>query len=231
MVKAVFIDIDNTLLDFDAYVKESMKNGFAQYGLRPYEDWMFPVFLRINAGLWRQIELGELTFSELKQNRWNKIFKELNISFDGNLFETYFRNYLFDNAIPIAGAREILEYLHKKYILCAASNGPWEQQVNRLRVGKMLNYFSHIFISEKIGASKPSKEFFEHCLNQLNADKSEPIGASEVMMIGDSLTADMEGGIQNGLKTCWFNRGRISIPQNLEIDHVVERLDEIPAIL
>lgn len=231
MIKAVLIDIDNTLLDFDAYVKESMKNGFAQYGLRPYEDGMFPIFLRINAGLWQQVERGELTFDELKQTRWSKVFEELGISFDSGTFEAYFRQRLFDSAIPLAGAREMLEYLSVKYILCVASNGPWEQQVNRLRVGGMLGYFSHLFISEGIGASKPSKEFFSYSLDQINAKRDQPIAACEVMMLGDSLTADMAGGIQNGLKTCWLNRSDAPLPQSMEIDHVIKSWREIPTIL
>ena len=192
---------------------------------------MFPIFLRINAGLWQQVERGELTFDELKRTRWSKVFEELDISFDSDTFEAYFRQRLFDSAIPLAGAREMLEYLSVKYILCVASNGPWEQQVNRLRVGGMLGYFSHLFISEGIGASKPSKEFFSYSLDQINAKRDQPIAACEVMMLGDSLTADMAGGIQNGLKTCWLNRSDAPLPQSMEIDHVIKSWREIPTIL
>ena len=84
------------------------------------------------------------------------ISEALGIDADGVKFEAYFRDCLFDSAIPVEGALSLLEYLKKKHVLCAASNGPYRQQVNRLKVGGMLPYFSDLFISEEIGAEKPS---------------------------------------------------------------------------
>ena len=229
MVKAVLLDIDNTLLDFDAYVKSAMKDGFEKFGLGVYRDEMFDVFLSINNGLWREIEEGTLTFGELQKIRWNRIFDSLGISFDGCRFETYFREYLFDSAILVEGAHELLEYLKGRYILCVASNGPFAQQLNRLTVGGLYPYFSHFFISEKIGASKPSKEFFSHCLEVLNRD--DAISPSEIMVIGDSLTSDIAGAIDSGMKCCYFDRKGRGIGSGQEIDHVVGHLDEIRAFL
>lgn len=86
-MKAVFLDIDNTLLSFDGYVKQTMKEGFEHFGLKPYEPYMFDVFIRENTKLWRQIEQGTLVFEELEKIRWNIIFKCLDIEFDGTVFE------------------------------------------------------------------------------------------------------------------------------------------------
>lgn len=227
MIKAVLIDIDNTLLDFDAYVKESMKEGFKKFDLGTYEDYMYQVFERINTRMWQEIERGELTYDELLKSRWNRIFAELDISFDGTIFETYFKDCLFNSAIPVEGSLEILEYLSKRYILCAASNGPYEQQVNRLKRGNLFSYFSKLFISEKIGVSKPSEKFFSHCLNELGNN----IRPSEVIMIGDSLTSDITGAIQSGLKTCFFDRNMRGKIDDLSIDHVINKLTDIRAFL
>lgn len=229
MIKAVLIDIDNTLLDFDAYVKEAMRVGFERFGLGVYEDGMFDVFHRINTELWQRIEQGSLTFDELMKFRWNTVFEALGISFDGCVFERFFRGYLFDSAIPVTGAMELLEYLRGRYILCVASNGPYEQQRNRLKVGNMLPYFSEVFVSERIGASKPSKEFFSHCLKKLN--ETDEIHPSEVMMIGDSLTSDMVGAIDSGLKTCFFDRTDSGKGDGLPIDYIVHSLCDIRAFL
>lgn len=144
MIQVVLIDIDNTLLSFLGYIKEAMRDGFAQYGLKPYTEAMFPVFERINNSLWEQIEQGTLSFEKLTEIRWNMIFHALGISFDGRIFERYFRDKLFSSAVPEPGAVELLEYLSHRYRLCIASNGPYEQQINRLRVGKMYD-FSHTF--------------------------------------------------------------------------------------
>lgn len=231
MIKAVLIDIDNTLLDFDAYVKNSMKDGFQKFGIRPYEEYMYDVFEEINTKLWREIEDGTLTFNELIKVRWNKIFDALGISFDGWEFEKYFRDCLYDSAVPIEGSKEILKYLSEKYIVCAASNGPYDQQIHRLEIAGMAPYFSDFYISEKIGASKPSEVFFDHCITSLNSMGKGEILPSEIMMIGDSLTSDMAGGVASGMKTCYFDRNKKGKTNGLKLDHIVTKLEEIKNIL
>ena len=249
MIKAVLFDVDNTLLDFDAYVRESIKNGFREFGLGDYDDTMFDTFTEINNRLWRQIEQGSITYSALYANRWNLIFEALGVSFDGERFETYFREQLFDNAIPIDGAIKILRYLEGRYLLYVASNGPYEQQLHRLETGGLAPYLTHSFISENVGAEKPSRQFFDVCMERLRgrdvseekeilieespaADKDlSQLRPEEVMMIGDSLTADMGGGIAYGMKTCWYDRDGKGLPQGMAVDHVVRSLGEIRDIL
>lgn len=114
-MQMIFIDIDNTLLDFDAYIRQTMREGFAHFGLKPYEPYMEAVFHRENGKLWRQIEQGTLTFRELEEIRWDRVFAALDIAFDGQVFEKYFRAALYDSAIPVDGAMELLEALHGKY--------------------------------------------------------------------------------------------------------------------
>lgn len=207
-MKVIFIDIDNTLLSFDAYVKHTMKEGFETFGLKPYESWMFETFTKVNNGLWQQIEQGTLTFQELEKIRWNRVFEALRIAFDGVVFEKYFREALYESAIPEEGAYELLEHLHGKYLLCAASNGPYQQQVHRLEIADMKKYFTHLFVSEKIGISKPATEFFDRAFQIVNEGEKEPVLPEECMMIGDSLTSDIEGGQMYGMKTCFYRRGK-----------------------
>jgi len=232
MIKVIFIDIDNTLLDFDAYVEESLRSGFEKFGLRKYEDWMYETFEKVNGGLWLQIEDGSLTFKELQKVRFNKVFEAIGgIDFDGVVFEKYFRECLNESAIPVDGAMEMLEYLSGKYILCTASNGPYNQQVHRLELAGMLDYFRHHFISEKIGVSKPAREFFDTALAELNAEQqargNAEILPSEIMIIGDSLTSDMAGGIGSGLKTCWFDRAGKGDTKDRTIDFTINMLNQI----
>lgn len=231
MIKAVLIDIDNTLLDFNAFVQAAMRDGFRKFGLGAYEEGMFQTFLRINTEVWREIEQGRLSYEEMLQIRWNRIFAALGICFDGVRFEDYFKDYLFDSAIYVDHAMELLSCLKERYILCAASNGPYAQQVNRLSRGGMLACFSRIFISEQVGASKPSAEFFSHCLNELNAMQKArgegEIRPSEIIMIGDSLTSDIAGAAGMGMKTCYFDRARSGNTHGLPIDYVVHSLQDI----
>ena len=231
MIKAVLIDIDDTLLSFSGYVKEAMKEGFSRFGLKPYTDDMFPVFEKINNSLWRQIERETLTLEELKERRWNLIFKELGIDFDGIIFENYFREKLFYSAVPEDGAFDLLNYLSGKYTLCVASNGPYEQQMNRLKAGKMENYFSYFFISSQIGAQKPGRQFFDYCFNILRKEKYPGLIPGEMMIIGDSISSDISGGKNYGMLTCLYLKNSSPDYDNSGADYAVSSLAEIKNIL
>ena len=227
MIRAIFIDIDNTLLDFDAYVKESLRSGFKQFGLPEYEPFMYDTFKEINDDIWRQLERKEIDFETLKKNRFNLIFKALGFECDGEAFETYFRSALNESAIPVNGAYELLEVLSKDYILCTASNGPCNQQINRLQIADMLKYFEYNFISEKLGHSKPSRNFFDAAFAQLNDKRANPIVPNECIMIGDSLTSDIAGGYEYGMKTCFYSHHKQDI-QDSRINYFVKELCQIP---
>ena len=146
--------------------------------------------------------------------------------------EKEFRRLLHLSAVPVEGAKDILEYLHKKeYCLCAASNGPYNQQINRLKSADMLKYFKHCFVSEMVGADKPSRQFFDGCMKEFTG-----VLPSECMMIGDSLTADIEGGQAYGMSTCWFvHSGDKSAIQQKNggkaADHIIYELAELKNIL
>lgn len=231
MIKVIFLDIDNTLLSFSGYVKETMRKGFAEYGLKPYNDSMYGVFERINNYLWSRIEQGTLTFAELMKVRWNMIFDALGIRFDGELFEAYFGESLFSSAVPEDGAAEMLAYLSKEYTLCAASNGPYEQQLNRLRVGGMFDYFTHFFISEKIGAPKPGREFFDACFRTLRESGYPALMPGETMIIGDSISSDIAGGKAYGIRTCLYHPADRPAIDTEDADFVISGLHEIKLIL
>ena len=228
-MQMIFIDIDNTLLDFDAYIRQTMREGFAHFGLKPCEPYMEAVFHRENGKLWRQIEQGTLTFRELEEIRWNNVFRALNIDFDGQVFEKYFRAALYDSAIPMDGAMELLEALHGKYPLAVASNGPYDQQLHRLEIGGMKPYFDYFFISEHAGAAKPAPAFFGYAFRELNENRSVPILPQETLIIGDSLSSDIAGGLQYGMKTCYYRRpGAPAAPTG--VDDTITDLRQIPAL-
>lgn len=229
MIKLVFIDIDDTLLDFDACCKESISKGFEEFNLGRFDDETLKIFHEVNDVLWHQIETKELTFEELKRIRFNKFFSRIGVSFDGVEFESYFRDKLYDSCILEDGAFELLTYLKdKKYVLATASNGPYNQQIHRLKKASIYSYFSYYFISEKVGYSKPSKEFFEKAFLEIN--KELDIKKEEAIIIGDSLSSDIQGGINSGLKTCFYNKKNKDL-LNDNPDYVVSNLLEIKNIL
>ncbi len=223
MIKAILIDIDNTLLDFNESAKEAIRLAFEQFNL-PFTDQTFSTFKRINDGLWLRIEKGELDRPGLHKIRFNLVFNELGIDFDGPTFEKQFLANLFHVACPVDGAKEILTYLSSKYPVYAASNAIYDQQINRLTKTGMIDCFKGLFISEKIGFQKPTKEFFDVCFNALGGVKP-----SEVAMIGDSLTADINGGKDYGMVTCWYNHDG-SDKQSEKADYKIDSLYQIKNI-
>lgn len=225
MIKAVFLDVDNTLLDFHECAKSSMKSAMKDFGLE-YREEMFPVFVTINDSLWSDIERGVLTRDGLAKIRWNTIFKTLGITANGVEFETVFSNYLWQSADTVPYAGELLKYLSGKYRVCITSNAVQEQQVTRLTNAGLMRYIDNLFTSGLIGSPKPSRGFFDGCFERL-----KNIGREEVIVIGDSLTADIKGGIDYGLKTCWFNYAGVTPPKSVKPDYTVDSLEEITKIL
>ena len=197
--KVIFIDIDGTLIDFEKGAQDAMYSAAKTHGVTLPAD-IYVTFKRINTGLWQSLEKGELTREELHAVRWNRIFKAAGVDFDGPTFEKTFFANLYESAFPVEGAYEILEYLHSKYPLYAASNAIYSQQVTRLTKADMLKYLKGLFTSERIGFAKPSEEFYAACVKE-----TEPVNPEEILMIGDSLSADVIGAKKFGLSTCWYS--------------------------
>lgn len=235
MIKAIFLDIDDTVLDFEAFVRRTMRLGFAYFHLPPYEESMYDTFFRVNSRLWHAIEQGQIVRAQLIDLRWQSIFRELGINGDGPAFERYFRNALLSSAIPMPGADEMIPWLSRRFLLCAASNGPVAQQQTRLGLAGYLPYFHHLFISEQLGVQKPDPVFFSRSLDRLNASPlpgfSYPVLPGEVLMVGDSARSDMQGGIGSGMKTCFFSRHGSTPPAELPVDFVITDLTQLKEIL
>ena len=225
MIKAVLIDIDNTLLDFLKSAKEAIKVIFESFGLE-YTDNVFLTFDRINEGLWKQIEKKEITKQDMYKLRWKLILEELSVDFDPDTMETAFRSTLSGIALPVDNAFELLDYLHGKYPLYAATNSSYEHQHKRLTKAGMLKYFDGLFVSERMGALKPAKEFFDVAFEEMGN-----IPPEDAILIGDSLTADILGGVNYGIKTVWYNPTNLPTPDHPRPDFTVSDLREIKDIL
>lgn len=225
MLKAILIDVDDTLLDFGACSKMAMTQVFQQMG-HPLPDRLFEVFEEVNTALWLQIQRGELDLETLYAVRWNQIFEKLNLPLDGVEFERNFLKQLGESAIAVDGAYEMLGYLRGKYTVCIASNAPYDQQVKRLGKAEMLQYVQHLFISEKIGCEKPNSGFFAFCIQAL-----QPIQPHEMMMLGDSISADILGAKNMGIKTCWYNHHQVPVEGETIGDYVITDLREVMEIV
>ena len=225
MKKIILIDLDNTLIDFNECARHSIINAFNELGFT-YTDKVFETFITENVKIWKRLEKGEITKPQLRADRWNIILKKLGIDFDGTVLEEMFENGVAKGAYAVDGAYELLEYLKDKYKLYIVSNGFRFVQESRIKIGNFEKYFDDVFVSEDVGIPKPAKEFFDYCFEKLgNPDKNDTI------LIGDSLSADIIGGINYGIDTIWFNKNNEPLPNNIEPTYTVNTLKEIQKIL
>lgn len=220
----VFIDIDDTLLDFTKCANDAIKSACNKFGV-PYTTTLVDTFHPINLDLWHRLEKKEVTKEKLFDTRFQIVFDKLGIKADGIAFETAFRENFHESAILVDGARDLLEYLRSKYKVYVASNASMHQQTNRMKRAELDGYIDGYFVSEEIGFPKPQKEFFDACFKALPDVKPQ-----DVVMIGDSLSADIKGACEYGLKTIWYNH-RNEPTSDVKCDYIVSRLSEIKNIL
>ena len=226
-IKTILIDVDNTLLDFSKCAKQCIKNCFVEYGIE-YSEEIFEYFVVLNDQMWRDIENNVITRQYLHENRWKKVFEhfKINTSVSSVEFENLFVSHLDNSHILVEGAFELLEYLSSKYDVYVASNSQYNRQFNRLTQANLMQFVKGLFTSGEFGILKPNKGFFDCCF-----EKIPNIQKDEVIMIGDSLSADISGGKQYGIKTCWLNFYKEPILDNTVADYIVNSLLDIKKIL
>lgn len=224
MIKTVLFDVDNTLLDFKVTAEEVTRDIFKRRGL-DFHDNVMPTFFKVSAELWLQFEKGEIKQSEIYSQRFKRIFKNLDLALECEGFESEFVKGVFESAHPIKNSFEILEYLKDKYSLYIVSNASHPQQINRLKICGMLPFFKDVFTSDRIGYSKPDVRFLDECFKEIGN-----VDLSEVLLVGDSLTADISLGKAAKIKTCLFNRDKKEVDPN-SADYIIEDLIELKNIL
>lgn len=217
---AIFIDIDDTLLDFQRSSQVALERTCLNLGL-PFSKTIFEQFSQIDAGLWEQQRQGTLQVQQVLILRFVAFLDFLESSIEPEKMAAEFQDNLSKSACLISGATVLLSYLSSKYSVYAASNGLYEMQYKRLQVSGLLPYFKELFVSDKVGYEKPAKAFFEYCLQQ---SKKSP---DEVLFVGDSWQADIQGAQQAAIDTCWFvsdstamlrlNKGKFKIKELVEL--------------
>ena len=224
MFKTILLDLDDTILDFGAAERVAIAKTFRQIGLEP-TDRLIDRYSEINISQWEAFERGEISRDTVLTRRFDLLFEELGVSFDSHSCEDMYRGYLGIGHYFVDGAIELLDYLAPKYDLYIASNGVAATQNTRLASANISHYFKAIFISETTGHHKPEKEYFDYCFARI-----EDFDPAKTIIIGDSLTSDIRGGINAGITTCWFNPKRkpqrADIVPNFEI-HALSELKNL----
>ncbi len=228
MFKVILWDLDNTLLDFDYAQENSLKHVFERFNLGECTGAMIDSFIEINARHWEMLENGEITRKQVFTKRFEEFLKlyDLRKKVTPREINKEYENGICHTISFIDGSYEILNRTKHDYALYCITNGDTDVQRQRIRVSMLYKVFRDVFISEKIGYDKPRKEFFDYVTNHII-----PCERDEILVIGDSLTSDMQGANNAELKCCWFNPKGNPKPDNLKIDYEIKSLDEVREIL
>ncbi len=225
MIRNVLFDLDDTLFDFHKAEKIALTKTLVHFGVDPTEETL-ALYSTINAAHWKRLELGEISREEVKVGRYRELFKTIGVECDPVKATAYYESMLAIGHYFMPGAPELLEELYGKYRLYIVSNGTAKVQEGRIGSSGIAKYMDGIFISQILGANKPDKQFFDICFAEI-----PDFSLSETVIIGDSLSSDIKGGINAGITTVWFNPKRIENDNNIKPDYTIKELSEVPGLL
>ncbi|MBQ8858549.1 MAG: YjjG family noncanonical pyrimidine nucleotidase [Clostridia bacterium] len=226
MIRAILWDVDGTLLDFHAAEKNALRACFAEMKLGELSDEQIARYSLINKKYWKRMEDGEITKPEVLNGRFAEFFANEGIVADVEAFNLLYQIRLGDTIVFIDEADRLIADLRGRVKQYAVTNGTKRAQDRKLSRSGLDRLFDGIFISDEIGAEKPSREFFDHVFAHI-----EPYNKDEILIVGDSLSSDIRGGNVAGIRTCWYNPQGAETPTELRIDYEIKNLGEIYRIL
>ncbi len=223
---AILFDLDDTLLDFAWAERKSLRSCLRGFGLTPTEE-MLSRYSEINRRQWELLEEGKQTREETLTRRFELLFAEYGLRIDGAEACARYENGLAESGHRfMPGAEALLDTLHGRYALYIVSNGLTRVQNARLASAGIAPLFEGIFLSEELGANKPSPAFFEK-----SVDLIPGFDRRRAILVGDSLSSDIRGARDAGILSCWYNARARSPRADIVPDYTITGLDELPPLL
>ncbi len=229
MIKNVFIDLDDTLLDFRRAEREALSRTLVHFGYTPTDE-ILNRYNEINESFWRRLETGELDRPTLKRERYRQLAAEYNLKLAPEELNLQYESELSIGHYFLDGAEQLINDLKREgYRLYLATNGSANIQHGRIASAGLDKIFDGVFISQEVGSYKPDIRYFEACFERIADFKK-----SETVMVGDSLTSDMRGGINAGIATAWYNpehkENTTEIKPDYEFSHLCDLIELLKKI-
>ena len=224
MVDTLFFDLDNTLLDFNQAERIAVGKTLKHFHIEPKEA-VLKRYSELNQAQWKLLEQGKISREQVKLHRFQLLFAELGTDAPAEEAALMYETLLAYGHYFIDGAEELLETLYGKYRMYLVTNGTLSVQKGRLKSAGISRYFEDIFISEELGYNKPSIEYFNCCFSKIPDFHKE-----SAVIIGDSLTSDIQGGINAGIRTIWFNPNHEK-SSDIIPDYEFDKLCSLPELL
>ncbi len=197
----LLFDADDTLFDYRRAETDALVAAFEAQGVAFVTDWL-TVYQRVNAAAWRMLEEGRVTSARLRVLRFEQLLGELGVALDPVDFSAVYLGQLATQAHLVDGAIAAVNALCSTHRIAIITNGLADVQRPRLARSPLAGVVEHLVISEEVGAAKPDPAIFDAAL-ALMGDPDR----RDVLVIGDSMSSDIAGGVASRLDTCWFNPG------------------------
>lgn len=223
MFNVILWDVDGTLLNFDKAEKYALRQCFAKFDLKECTDAMISRYAEINKRYWKRLEAGEITKEQVLLERFSEFFQKEHIRCDKiKEFNDEYQVRLGDKIFFNDDSKSLLERLKGKAKQYAVTNGTYVAQKRKLENSGLDVLFDGIFISDQIGYEKPDIRFFDYIWKQTGVYEKD-----DVLIVGDSLTSDMQGGNNAGIRCCWYNPEDKENNTNVKIDYLIHDLNEV----
>lgn len=221
----ILFDADGTLFDYDTAEHSALRKTVEEYGYEgtPELHW---IYRTINSGLFSELEEGKISSEELRVKRFQVLFSQFGYEIEIDAFSRRYLTNMSRASELLPGAMETVRALQSRCKLIIVTNGISEVQRSRFEATALQSYFADIVISDEVGVSKPSKEIFDIAFERMNMPAKR-----ETMIVGDSLTSDMAGGINYGIDTCWYNPSCIQNDLDLEVTHEIRSLQQLTSLV
>lgn len=225
LYNTILFDIDDTLMDFRLSERAALHNTFLDYGMPDGFSRFHDSYREISSVLWRDLEQGTMPLATLGTERFKRLFHQHGLEFSAEAFGSQYLDYLGreTHLFPEAEAM-VLGLSHCR--LAVITNGFGAVQKARIKNSPMQHLFEHIIISEEAGYQKPHTGIFDYAFKKLGMKSKD-----SVLIVGDSLTSDIKGGVDYGISTCWFNpQGKLN-GTAVQPTHEIRCLSELQEIV
>lgn len=220
----LLFDADATLFDFYQSSQNAFRNTMEFLGV-PFTLELYKRYSEIDQEIWLQLEQQKQAGEQIVK-RFQILFSEQGVDLDPQQANAYYLDNLGRQSHLVSGAKELLEKLHAKHRIAIITNGNGKTQHSRVENSALAPYIENVFVSDEIGFFKPDTRFFDHVFSKLS-----PMNRRRSLIIGDSLTADIKGGEDSGVHTCWYNPLESSNYTTITPTYEIAALQELETIV